>query len=55
MSTLIKYFAMDVTRMTRLAHLKLYTIAEKYPEYTHRYSIVIGRLKMAIPWNASSI
>ena len=51
MSTLIKYFAMDVMRMTRLA----YTIAEKYPKYMYRYSIAIERLKMAIPWNASSI
>ena len=24
---------MDVTRMTRLAHWKLYTLAENYPEY----------------------
>ena len=43
MSTLIKYFTMDVTRMTRLAHWKLYVIAEKYPEYMYRYSIVMER------------
>ena len=55
MSTLIKYFAMDVTRMTRLAHWKLYTMAEKYPEYIDRYSIAMEIFKMAIPWNASSI
>ena len=55
MSTLIKYFAMDATRMTRLAHWKLYMIAEKYPEDMYRYPIVKERLKMAIPWNASSI
>ena len=55
MSTLIKYFAMDVTRMTRLAHMKLYTIAEKYPEYMYRYPIGMERLRMEIPWNASSI
>ena len=55
MSTLIKYFAMDITRMTRLAHWKLYTIAEKYPEDMYRYPIVMERLKMAIPWNASLI
>ena len=55
MSTWIKYFAMDVTRMTRLAHWKLYTMAEKYPEYMDRYSIAMQRLKMAIPWNESSI
>ena len=24
---------MDVTRMTRLAHWNLYTLAENYPEY----------------------
>ena len=46
---------MDVTRMTRLAHWKLYTLAENYPEYMDRYSITMERLKMAIPWNASSI
>jgi len=55
MSTLIKYFAMDVMRMIRLAHWKLYTIAEKYPKYMYRYSIVMERLKLAIPWNVSSI
>ena len=55
MSTLIKYFAMDVMRMTRLAHWKLYTIAEKYPKYMYRYSIAMERLQLAIPWNASSI
>ena len=55
MSTLIKYFAMDVMRMIRLAHWKLYTIAEKYPKYMDRYSITMERLKLAIPWNASSI
>ena len=55
MSTLTKYFAMDVMRMTRLAHWKLYTIAEKYPKYMYRYSIVMERLKLAIPWNVSSI
>ena len=55
MSTLIKYFAMDVTRMTRLAHRKLYMIAEKYLEDMYRYPIAMERLKMAIPWNASSI
>ena len=55
MSTWINCFAMDVTRMTRLAHWKFYTMAEKYPEYMDRYSIVMERLKMAIPWNASSI
>ena len=41
MSTLIKYFAMDVMRMTRLAHWKLYTLAENYPEYMDRYSITM--------------
>ena len=41
---------MDVTRMTRLAHWKLYTLAENYPEYMDRYSITMERLKMAIPW-----
>ena len=46
---------MDVTRITRLAHWKFYTMAEKYPEYMDRYSIAMERLKMAIPWNASSI
>ena len=55
MSTLIKYFAMDVMRMTRLAHWKLYTIAEKYLEDMYRYPIAMERLKMAIPWNASKI
>ena len=55
MSTLIKYFAMDITRMTRLAHWNLYAIAEKYPEDMYRYPIVMERLKMAIPWNASLI
>ena len=55
MSTLIKYFSMDVTRMRRLAHWKLYMIAEKYPEDMYRYPIVKERLKMAIPWNVSSI
>ena len=55
MSTLIKYFAMDVMRMIRLAHWKLYKIAEKYPKYMYRYSIAMERLKLAIPWNASSI
>ena len=35
--------------------LKLYTIAEKYPEDMYRYPIVMERLKMAIPWNASLI
>ena len=39
---------MDVTRMTRLAHWKLYTLAENYPEYMDRYSITMERLKMAI-------
>ena len=43
MSTRIKYIAMDVTRMTRLAHWKLYTLAEKYPEYMDRYSIMMER------------
>ena len=43
MSTRIKYIAMDVTRMTRLAHWKLYTLAENYPEYMHRYSIMTER------------
>ena len=55
MSTWIQHFAMDVTRMTRLVHWKLYTLAENYPEYMDRYSITMERLKMAIPWNASSI
>ena len=56
MSTLTKYFAMHVMRMTRLAHWKLYTTAEKYPKYMYRYSIIMmERLKLAIPWNASSI
>ena len=55
MSTWIQHFAMDVTRMTRLAHWNLYTLAENYPEYMDRYSITMERLKMAIPWNASSI
>ena len=55
MSTWINCFAMDVTRMTRLAHWKFYTMAEKYPEYMDRYSIAMERLKMAIPWNASWI
>jgi len=50
-----KILCMDVMRMTRLAHWKLYTMAEKYPEYMDRYSIAMERLKMAIPWNASSI
>ena len=50
-----KILCMDVMRMTRLAHWKLYTMAEKYPEYMDRYSIAIERLKMAIPWNPSSI
>ena len=54
-STLIKDFAMDGMRMTRLAHWKLYTLAENYPEYMDRYSITMERLRMAIPWNASSI
>ena len=54
-STLIKYIAMDVTRMTRLTHWKLYTIAEKYAEYMYRYTIVMERLKMTIPWNSSPI
>ena len=40
--------------MTRLAHWKFYTVAEKDPEYMDRYSIAMERLKMAIPWNASS-
>ena len=44
-----------VKMMTRLAHWKLYTLAENYPEYMDRYSITMERLKMAIPWNASSI
>ena len=39
----------------RLAHWKFYTVAEKDPEYMDRYSIAMERLKMAIPWNASSI
>ena len=39
---------MDVTRMTRLAHWNLYTLAENYPEYMDRYSITMERLKMAI-------
>ena len=43
MSTWIKYIAMDVTRMRRLAHWKLYTLAEKYPEYMDRYSIMMER------------
>ena len=43
MSTRIKYIAMDVTRMTRLAHWKLYTLAENYPEYMDRYSIMMER------------
>ena len=34
---------MDVTRMKRLAHRKLYTLAEKYPEYMDRYSIMMER------------
>ena len=55
MSTWINCFAMDVTRMTRLAHWKFYTMAEKYPEYMDRYSITMERLTMAIPWNESSI
>ena len=54
-SVYIQHFAMDVTRMTRLAHWKLYTLAENYPEYMDRYSIMMERLKMAITWNASSI
>ena len=41
--------------MTRLAHWKLYTLAENYPEYMDRYPIMMERLKMAITWNASSI
>ena len=41
--------------MTRLAHWKLYTMAEKDPEYMDRYSIAMEIFKMAIPWNASSI
>ena len=44
-----------LTMMTRLAHWKLYTLAENYPEYMDRYSIMMERLKMAITWNASSI
>ena len=28
---------------------------KKYPEYMYRYPIAMERLKMAIPWNASSI
>ena len=39
--------------MTTLAHWKFYSMAEKYAEYMDRYSIVMERLKMAIPWNAS--
>ena len=31
------------------------TLAENYPEYMDRYSIMMERLKMAITWNASSI
>ena len=44
-----------LTMMTRLAHWKLYTLAENYPEYMDRYSIMMERPKMAITWNASSI
>ena len=33
---------MDVTRMTRLAHWNLYTLAENYPEYMDRYSITMA-------------
>ena len=43
MSTWIKYIAMDVTRIIRLAHWKVYTLAEKYPEYTDRYSIMMEK------------
>ena len=46
---------MDVTTMTRPARWNLYTLAENYPEYMDRYSITMERLRMAIPWNASSI
>ena len=45
---------MDVTRMTRLAHWKLYTLAENYPEYrvlwlfhTRVKSLPSGSLKKA--------
>ena len=55
MSTWIQHFAMDVMTMTRLARWKLYTLAENCPEYMDRYSITMERLRMAIPWDASSI
>ena len=45
MSTLIKYFAMDVMRMTRPARWNLYTLAENYPEYMDRYSITMEDLR----------
>ena len=32
MPTLIKYFGIDVMRMPRLAHWKLYIMAEKSPK-----------------------
>lgn len=54
-STLIKDFAMDGMRMTRLAHWKWYMIAEKYPKAMDRDSIAMTRLQLAIPWNASAI
>ena len=41
---------MDVTRMTRLAHWKLYTLAENYPEYMDIYNELdaINRLRNRI-------
>ena len=48
---------MDVTRMTRLAHWNLYTLAENYPEYMDNYmhvlhmhlSLLVGNLGKLCP------